>query len=76
MNADESAAVKLSLTDRLSGLATAQDFFIACSSWLPMRRNRDTMLHCSNLDLDGFKEVNDAYGHATGDLLIRCVSQG
>lgn len=76
MSADESAAVKLSLTDRLSGLANRAGLFIGLQQLVAYAQEQGHDVALLYLDLDGFKEVNDAYGHATGDLLIRCVSAG
>ncbi len=76
LRADEANAIKLAQSDRLSGLLNRAGLHQLLEA--EVRRGRQTgedvvLLY---LDLDGFKEVNDAYGHATGDRLIRAVAAG
>lgn len=76
VRADEANAVRLAQTDRLSGLLNRAGLNQLLEE--QVRRGRETQedVVLLYLDLDGFKEVNDAYGHATGDRLIRAVSAG
>lgn len=76
VSADEAAAVKLSLTDRLSGLPNRAGLFVGLQELVTKAQEEGSDVALLYLDLDGFKEVNDAYGHATGDRLIRSVSAG
>ncbi len=69
-NAGLEFARKLAVTDDLTGLGNRRRV------WTAMRaacshRERFAMLM---VDLDGFKEVNDALGHAAGDVLLRAVA--
>ncbi|MDX6275809.1 MAG: hypothetical protein QOJ92_3019 [Frankiales bacterium] len=61
-------------TDALTGLANRDKFMSQADlSLTGARRARDAaVLFC---DLDGFKAVNDTFGHSTGDELLRVVSQ-
>ncbi|OAR24317.1 hypothetical protein A8W25_18025 [Streptomyces sp. ERV7] len=56
--------------DPLTGLATRHAFTVRARRVL-RRREMSVLL----LDLDGFKDVNDTYGHAAGDLLLAAVGQ-
>jgi diguanylate cyclase (GGDEF)-like protein len=76
LRSDEAAAVKLARTDRLSGLANRDGLHVLLDQALEQARDEGGDVVLLYLDLDGFKEVNDAYGHAVGDSLIRAVSAG
>ena len=65
------AARDLATRDVLTGLINRRGFTEALDAGfataVPM-----SLLY---LDLDRFKQVNDRYGHATGDELLKCVAQ-
>ncbi|WP_117195743.1 putative bifunctional diguanylate cyclase/phosphodiesterase [Rhizobium terrae] len=76
LKADEAAARHLAMSDRLSGLLNRTGFFVALEDLVSEGRRSGSDVALLYLDLDGFKEVNDAYGHGTGDKLIRGVAAG
>lgn len=76
LKADENAARMQAVTDRLSGLKNRTGLYLGLDEMTAnsAAQARDVVLLF--LDLDGFKDVNDFYGHAVGDRLIRGVSAG
>lgn len=76
LKADENTARLQALTDRLSGLRNRTGLYLGLdelNARAALEARDVIMLY---LDLDGFKDVNDFYGHAVGDRLIRGVSAG
>lgn len=66
---------RLALQDQATGLpnrACMQDRIDSAVSRLARRREPLAVLFC---DLDRFKEINDQYGHAAGDDLLRQVAR-
>ncbi|MEW6677231.1 MAG: diguanylate cyclase [Pseudomonadota bacterium] len=61
--------------DQLTGLYSRTAFREALSDALHLARTDGGALTVLALDLDGFKPVNDRYGHATGDEFLKQVGQ-
>ncbi|QJR12373.1 hypothetical protein DSM104443_03459 [Usitatibacter rugosus] len=64
----------LAHTDALTGLINRRGLNDALNAALA-RVSPDRILALYVLDLDGFKPVNDQYGHDVGDSLLRVVAQ-
>jgi hemerythrin len=66
---------KIALTDVLTGLPNRR----YCLQQLGLQWNEsvenDTPLACLMIDADGFKYINDSYGHEAGDLVLKELSQ-
>jgi len=63
---------RLARTDPLTGLLNRRGLFEAAVELLGRTRLVDVI----TLDLDGFKQLNDAHGHAVGDEALRAVATG
>jgi diguanylate cyclase (GGDEF)-like protein len=56
--------------DELTGLLNRRGFFASLGETIA---GRDARVAVLLLDLDGFKEINDTLGHASGDALLRQI---
>jgi diguanylate cyclase (GGDEF)-like protein/PAS domain S-box-containing protein len=65
---------KLAMTDELTGLANRRSFFLQGKKEVKRAERYRTPLSVLMLDLDGFKTINDTYGHAAGDKMLKCVA--
>ena len=66
---------QLALQDPLTGLANRRMASERMGIALAHGRMNHSAMAVLYLDLDGFKAVNDTFGHAVGDLLLKGVSQ-
>ena len=61
---------QLAMQDPLTGLPNRRKFLADLHEQLATRRDHTGHSAVLFFDLDGFKAVNDAHGHGTGDLLL------
>jgi diguanylate cyclase (GGDEF)-like protein len=62
------------LHDPLTGLPNRELFVEVANQQLVVCRSQGLKLAVLYIDLDGFKSVNDSYGHAVGDELLCAVA--
>ena len=63
------------LHDQLTGLANRLQFADQLRKAVNRARQRDELVTMFYIDLDGFKPVNDEFGHDVGDKLLHEVGQ-
>jgi len=58
-------------TDYLTGLPNARSLFVHLAQEVARCRRMKTTLAVLVCDIDGFKQINDSFGHLEGDKLLR-----
>lgn len=64
-----------SSVDLVTGLATRRSGELHLNSLMGAVAERDTTLGVLFIDADHFKDVNDTFGHKTGDKVLRMIGQ-
>ena len=64
---------ELATTDSLSGLYNRTEFTYLAQKEFALAKKRNEELSLLMMDLDQFKFINDTFGHAAGDEVIREV---
>lgn len=60
--------------DTVADVPNRRGFFAALAPWMALARRPGQPTALVVLDLDGFKRVNDGYGHPAGDVVLRHVA--
>lgn len=66
---------RLANTDQLTGLANRRQFIKSLEDRIARCELGGCAFYVGLIDLNGFKRVNDVYGHAVGDELLTGVAQ-
>src|SRR5438094_2818879 len=73
---DQPIAVDNETSDQLTGFTNHRHFrFLLEGTVLPQAQQRGDPLTLALCDIDDFHEVNETYGHAFGDLLLKRVAR-
>ncbi len=65
----------LAMSDELTSLPNRRSFFIRGNEEINRSRRYKIPLSLIILDIDKFKNINDSFGHDTGDLALQCIAK-
>jgi diguanylate cyclase (GGDEF)-like protein len=68
-------AVHAATADPATGLANRRGLALLSDELIELSRRRGEIVHCTFLDVDGLKTINDEHGHDAGDRVILAVAQ-
>ncbi len=66
---------KMAYYDHLTGVANRALFYKLAENLLSNAKRNNSILGVIFLDIDNFKEINDTYGHKTGDRVLTELAQ-
>jgi diguanylate cyclase (GGDEF)-like protein len=75
LNHAQSRLHRLALTDELTGLMNRRAFFESAEGMLESAGEEGRVLSLLVMDADYFKQLNDTYGHATGDAALQFITE-
>jgi diguanylate cyclase (GGDEF) domain len=61
--------------DNLTGLPNRKLFYSQLKNSLQLAKDNNFSLAILFIDLDGFKRINDTFGHDSGDIVLKIVSK-
>lgn len=73
--ADQRRLKYLAQHDVLTGLLNRHSFLARLNDWLDSKTHNVDGIYLLYVDLDGFKAINDAWGHDIGDLALKHAAQ-
>jgi diguanylate cyclase (GGDEF)-like protein len=71
---EERRLIELARLDPLTGVINRAGFELRLAEAMERCRTTGTLMALLYLDIDGFKQINDRFGHKTGDALLRAFA--